>query len=117
MKKIIVWGSMFAPALLFAQTLGDTKDVNNLVLFLKNGLLLASQLLLAAAVVYFLYNVFQFVVLSGGDAEKRDEARSGIIYGIIGIAVMASVWGLVNFFTGSLKLDNTGRTIESPIRF
>jgi hypothetical protein len=29
-----------------------------------------------------------------------------MIFGIIAIAVMVSVWGLVNFLTNSFKLDN-----------
>lgn len=54
------------------------------------------RLLFALALAYFLYGVFSYVS-TGADEKKRTEARSTIIYGIIILFVMSSVWGLVRF--------------------
>lgn len=110
MKKIIALGTvMFAPALAFAQTTPATRNVNELISFLTQLLSAAVGLILAAAVVYFLWSVFKFVT-SAGDEEARAKGRQGIIWGLIGIAVMVSIYGLVNFFTTS-----TGLGGQNPI--
>ena len=60
-------------------------------------------LLIGAAVVFFLYGVLVFIVKSSsGNADGRKEGRNFMVFGIIGIAVMVSVWGLVMFVTASL---------------
>lgn len=105
MKKIIAFGIAFLPSIALAQ-LGGVGTADNLVTFLKNVLNTATVLILGAAVVFFLWGVFQFV-MAAGDDEARAKGRNHIIYGIIGIAVMVSLWGLVNFFTGSAGLTPT----------
>lgn len=61
-------------------------------------------LLFALALCYFLYGVFSYVS-TGADEKKRGEAKNTIIYGIIILFVMSSVWGLVR-----LVQDATGIT-------
>lgn len=106
MKKVIASGILLTPFVTFAQISAGVGTATSLIEFLKDALKTATVLILAAAVVYFLWNVFGFVA-AGGDAEKRSEKQSGIIYGVIGIAVMVSIWGLVNFLTSTAKLSNT----------
>ena len=83
---------------------GGTGNMTLLVSFLQDALKIATGLILAAAIVFFLWGVAQFVK-SAGDEEARKTGKNHIIYGIIGIAVMVSMWGLVNFLTGSANLD------------
>ncbi|MDO8604184.1 MAG: pilin [bacterium] len=113
MKKVITFGLMLLPSIAFAapQLQGGVTSASNLVVFLKDLLNVATGLIFAAAVVFFLWNVFKFV-MSAGDEEKRKEGLNGIVYGIIGIAVMASVWGLVGFLTGTAGF--TGGTSIAP---
>ncbi|MFA5997502.1 MAG: hypothetical protein WC791_03375 [Candidatus Paceibacterota bacterium] len=106
MKKVIAFGALFAPFIALAQVSAGAKDVSGLVAFLRDLLNIATTLILAAAVVYFLWNVFGFV-MSAGDPAKRAEKQGGIIYGVIGIAVMVSIWGLVNFLTQTAHLNTT----------
>lgn len=76
------------------------KDVINSVIGIFGDLI---PLLIGAAVVVFLYGVFLFIVKSSaGNADGRKEGINFMIYGIIGIAVMMSVWGLVAFVTNTL---------------
>ena len=63
---------------------------------------LVVPLLVSAAVIVFLYGVLRFIIKSSaGDADGRKEGIDFMIWGIIGIAVMVSVWGLVGFVTGT----------------
>lgn len=63
----------------------------------------AIYLLMAAAVVYIVY--YAFVMLS--NEEKRGEARTSIIYGIIGLFIMISIWGFVNILANTFGLSDT----------
>lgn len=109
MKKVIAFSILFAPFIAGAQIAKGAGNVTDLVAFLRDALSTATVLILALAVVYFLWNVFGFV-MSAGDPEERAKKQSGIIYGVIGIAVMVSIWGLVNFLTKSASLDTTVRS-------
>ncbi len=51
-------------------------------------------LLFSMAIVSFLYGVQKYI-LAGASEDKVKEGRDMMIYGIIGLAVMFSVWGLV----------------------
>lgn len=112
MKKVIAFSVLFTPFIAFAQIAQGVGSATNLIAFLKDALSTATILILAAAVVFFLWNVFKFV-MAAGDEEKRKEGQQGIIYGIIGIAVMVSIWGLVNFLTKTASLDTTTRSAPS----
>ncbi len=48
----------------------------------------------ALAFLYFLIGVARYVFLEG--QEGRQKARDMMIYGLIGLAVIFGVWGLVN---------------------
>lgn len=50
--------------------------------------------LTALAVLYFLYGVFVFIRNSASD-EGVTTGRNHIIWGIIGLFIMVSVWGLI----------------------
>lgn len=126
MKKIIALGTgFFLSSFTFAQaaltsgsgsgaiTTGAT-DVNKLAEQIKSYFNLAIEMMIAAAFVWVVWNAFNFV-LSAGDEEKRTTSRTGIVYGIIGIVVMLSVWGLVGIVTKSTGLTSTtpGTTLPS----
>ena len=74
---------------------------------------LAVQVLIAAAVVLFLYGVVKYIA-SGEDETKRKEAKNYIIYGIVGLFVMVSVWGLVGILTGTFGTNLDVTDIEIP---
>jgi hypothetical protein len=60
-------------------------------------------LLMGAAVVIFLFGVLKYIG-SASEVESREEGRRFMVYGIIGLAVMTSVYGLVAFVTNTLGL-------------
>lgn len=117
MKKIIASGIVFLSSFTVANAAvltgtGSVTNVNQLSSQIKNYLNLAVELMLAAAVVYVIWSSFKFVT-AGGDEEGRKTAQSGIVYGVIGVAVMLSVWGLIALVTGSTGLG-TGAGVVPP---
>jgi uncharacterized membrane protein len=76
--------------------------IGKLVEFLDETIV---PILIGLTVVYFLYGVMKFVK-SAGDQKARDEAKNTIMYGLIGLAVMVTVWGLVAIIANSLTGDS-----------
>lgn len=120
MKKIIALSIAFLSSASVAHAavagigpVGATGDVSAAVLLVVRYLNLAIQFFTVAAVAFVIWNGFKFV-MSAGDEEKRGEARSGIIYGLIGIAVMLSVYGLVNLITSSTGVSGTATVLPVP---
>ncbi len=54
----------------------------------------AIGLIFAAALVYFLWGVFTFFLSVSADA-KKTEGKSHMLWGIVGMAVMVAVYGLI----------------------
>ena len=75
------------------------KEIENLKTVIVNPLL---KLLLAAAVIYFLWGVAQFV-LNRNEETKAGEGRQHMLYGVIGLAVILGVFGIVNVIVDFLK--------------
>ncbi len=69
-----------------------------------NIIQLVVPLIFAIALVAFLWGIFQYF-FSG--EEKKEEAKSFLLYSLIGLFVMVSVWGLVRVLTGTFVLDTT----------
>ena len=63
-------------------------------------------LLIALAVVFFLYGILKYIA-SGDDEESRKKSKNVMIYGIIGLFVMISFWGIVNILINTFELDTT----------
>lgn len=59
------------------------------------------SLFFTAAIVVFAYGVAKYII--GGEISKNS-AREYMVWGIIGIAVMAGVWGLVSVVKNTFGL-------------
>ena len=64
------------------------------------------KVLIGIAVVLFLYGIIKYVS-SGDDEAKRKEAKNYIVYGIVVLFVMVSVWGLVGILSGSFRFSSS----------
>ena len=116
MKKIkVIVSSLLgalslAPALAFAQTGTGNLPLSNLGALLDSVNTLMGRvvpILIGLAVIAFLWGVLRYV-FNAGSEEKRTEGRKFMIYSIIGIVVMVSVWGLVIFVQQSFGLGSNG---------
>lgn len=54
------------------------------------------SLLMALAVGYFLYGVMKFVQNQDNE-EAQAEGKSHMVWGVVGLAIMMSVFGILNF--------------------
>lgn len=67
--------------------------------------------LVALGVIYFIWGVVQYFIADSEEAKKTGKDR--IIYGIIGLAVIVSVWGLVFIVTDTLGLSTNGTILNN----
>lgn len=54
----------------------------------------ATPIVVALALLYFFWGLATFI-LSAGDEEKRNKSRGVMIWGIIALFIIVSVWGLI----------------------
>jgi uncharacterized membrane protein YidH (DUF202 family) len=58
--------------------------------------------LVALGVVYFVWGVVQYMI--GGEEEAKKKGKDTILYGVIGLAVIVGIWGLVNIVVNTFGL-------------
>lgn len=96
------------PFVASAQGARDVGDItNNLgdvavyILDFINNILV--PLVFAIAFLVFIWGLFYNFIAK---AEKREEGKSLMLWGIVAFFVMVSVWGLVNILVGTFELDS-----------
>jgi hypothetical protein len=72
---------------------------------LVNGAII--PLLFALAVVFFLVNILRYFFIQGGE-EGQEKGKKAILYGLIGLFVLFSIWGIVNLLLATLNSFITG---------
>lgn len=107
MKKTLALLASMSPALVLAnqtqQPIARTVDgLLDWVIYLAGR---ALPLLILAALVLFLFGIVKRFFWSK-DSADRTEAGKFILWGIVALFVMGSVWGLVNLLKNSFNLDN-----------
>ncbi|MEK7128813.1 MAG: hypothetical protein AAB471_01140 [Patescibacteria group bacterium] len=61
-------------------------------------------LVFAAAMVYFLWGVFDFIRNNENDTD-REEGKKHMLWGIIGMFIMVAVYGIIGIITGTFAPD------------
>ncbi|MEA3398998.1 MAG: hypothetical protein U9R00_00590 [Patescibacteria group bacterium] len=62
----------------------------------------AMPVLISLAVIYFIWGVLQYI--SAKD-DKKKEARSKIINGLIGLFIIVAFWGIIGIVTRTFDID------------
>jgi len=75
-------------------------------LYLINHVLV--PLLFAVAFIVFLYGVAETYIFSRGEAGEVERGHKLILWGLVGFAIMISLWGLVNVVVNTFGLGGFG---------
>lgn len=113
MKKLLILSTYFLPVLALAAPVTDIESGISVVGNLLNRV---APLIIGIAFVFFIWGIVKYVT-AGGDDEKQTEARQTMIYGIIALFVMTSVWGLVNVLAGTFQLQGKEGPTNIPRAF
>lgn len=111
MKKILSFALLFSPALAFAQSspVTNVNQVTNLVLGIFNIII---YVLVALAVVFIVYNIVMYMI-KGNDSAAKTEALKGTGWGLVGLAIIVSIWGLVGIITRSVNTTPANNAIPN----
>ena len=110
MKKFIYGVFMFAPVLVLAQ---NTTALTAIVTFIAATVASLIPIMFGLAIVYFFWGLTKYI-RSAGDPKGAAEGKSIMIYGVIAIAIMASIYGLVNYLQSLFGIGATG-TVQVPL--
>lgn len=106
--KTIVFSvvSFFVPALALAQAVNFT-PIENALIAIRGIVSIAIPIAVALAVLFFFWGLALYV-LAAGDSGKREEGRNKMIWGVIALFVIVSIWGIVGFLGGLLGIGQGG---------
>lgn len=108
LKFSLLTSVFLAPVLVFAQ--GRTgSGIQSLLQQVMSIITQLIPIVIGIAVLMFLWGVLKYVTAKGEEDQK--EARGVMLYGIIALFVMVSVWGLVNILGDTLNLN---RAVPPP---
>lgn len=109
MKKLIIGAVMFSPAIAFAQ-LGN---VTNLIQSVRNIIDILIPLVAALALLYFFWGLAQFI-LNSADPEAQTAGKNRMIWGIVALFVIVSVWGLVRWLGDAVGINPSNADQNIP---
>lgn len=98
-KKLIFISILSFSVILPVIVLAESETLNNLLATVTDLLNKVIALLFVLATVYFLWGVVQYVVGAGGKEEQLKQGKQHMLWGIIGMAIMLSAWGIVEGIT------------------
>lgn len=58
----------------------------------------------ALSFLVFVWGVVNYFFFNGGDEAKRAEGRAFVLWGLLGMVVLFSVWGFVNLLLSTLGI-------------
>lgn len=58
----------------------------------------------ALSFLVFVWGVVTYFFLHGGNEDKRTEGKQFVLWGILGMVVLFSVWGIVNMLLSTLGI-------------
>lgn len=112
MKKLIALSLALAPVSAFAVTYNNLDDIITYGLGYGNTFI---QIIIALAVIYIVYGVFTYLIRGANSEDGKEKGKNTILYGVIGLFVILSIWGIVNIVRSTFKTgDNRAPTEAFP---
>jgi len=71
-------------------------------------------LVFALAVVMFIWGAIRFFIINADEEAKREQGKQFMVWGIVALAVMLSVWGLVNILGVTFGISSSGLPHVTP---
>lgn len=109
MKRVLVVSLVFLPFVAFATDIATFMGRVNK--YLLNPLIL---LLFVLAVLLFIVGLVQFLANTGSE-EGRATGKQHMIWGLVGILIMASVFGIMKLLINSFSLKGPPKTINLKV--
>jgi len=109
MKKIVIGTLLLAPTFVFAQ---EFDNVRRLIESVRDIIDILIPLVAALALLYFFWGLAKFI-LNAGNEDAQKEGKNIMIWGIVALFVIVSVWGLVRFVGSAIGINPN--SVDQPI--
>jgi len=106
--RVAAGGALLLPAIAFAQS-PQTGYISSLISQIQGIVNQLVPLLVGVAIVVFIWGVITYTT-AGESEDKQKKGRNYMIWGIIAIFVIVSIWGLV-----AILRQLTGTTVNTAI--
>lgn len=107
LTKIFSIGLLMSPVYVFAQTSVNFSWANSLVNAISYLVELLIPLAIGIGLLFFIWGLVQYIAASGDDGAKQ-EGKNKMIWGVIALFVIVSVWGIIALLGNLLNItDNT----------
>lgn len=91
-KVLFILPSLLFPVVSYAQWLGQTRNILGSVEEVVRTILI--PLVFILSLLFFFWGVAKYI---WGEGQGKDEGRKIMVWGVVAIFVISSVWGLVIF--------------------
>lgn len=99
--------ALILPGIAAAATLQDTiKIVSDLINMVV-------PIIISLAIVFFLWGLLQYMTKAG---DEKTAARDQMLWGIIAIAVMVSIWGLVGILRNTFNVTENNPIVPATVQ-
>ncbi len=106
-KVSVATVGLLTPVFVFAQTVGDTTNgLLYLVNKFKQLIDAVIPVLIGVALLAFMWGILQYLF------GKKEDGKSFMIWGVIALFVMTSVWGLVSIVRSTILPNNQSNTLR-----
>jgi uncharacterized membrane protein YidH (DUF202 family) len=110
MKKLIAFALAFAPVAVFAQQITDANQLTTKITNIGNTIVV---LLISFSVIWIIVNVVRYLI-AGGE-EDRKKGGMAILWGVVGLFVILSIWGLVAILTNTFSTNTNIPREKFPV--
>ena len=109
-KNLVKFGALataLAPFAVFAQ--------EDIIVTIQDILGSVVSILMTVAVIYFIWGLIKYIQAAAkGDKEEAAHGKAIMIWGIVALFVMASIWGLVSALGSTVGID-PGESIDNVV--
>lgn len=109
MKKIII-----VPLLVFALPIvARAVDFDSLIQRIGGWVFYLTGILAALAVLVFFWGLVRYI-WSAGSAESKESGKKIMVWGVVALFVLFSIFGIVRFLQNSFGIQNNNSNMRAP---
>ena len=87
-------------------TIGNNANIGSIfkygTCFISNSII---PILVTVALVFLVWGVVKFFIINADEEAKRTQGKQFMIWGIVALAVIVSIWGIVNILGSTFGLE------------
>lgn len=93
----------------------QTGPITALLVFVSNILGMLAPILVSLAVLAFFWYLVLFIWKGGESSEKKTEAVKGMVYAILALFLMVSIWGIIALIGTTFGIGQGGSGIVPTV--